>query len=84
MRLQLNDTVRIVRLLTPEREVTGSAAEPPQPRVGEIGAIVDDVGDDLYLVERVTADGYTSWLAEFARDELELVARSPRDGLGSA
>lgn len=74
---QLYDTVRIARLLTSEREVSGSAAAPPQPRVGETGAVVADVGEGLYLVEHVTADGYTIWLAEFSGDELELVARSP-------
>ena len=77
MTFRLYDTVRIARLLTPEREVSGSSAAPPQPRVGETGAVVDDVGDGLYLVEHVTADGYTTWLAEFSVAELELVARPP-------
>jgi len=76
MSFDINDTVRIVRLLTDERDVTGSAAEPPQPRAGEVGTVVDDVGDGIYLVEQLTADGYTRWLAEFAREELELVDRS--------
>jgi hypothetical protein len=75
MSFQLYDTVRVIRLLAPEREVSGSAAEPPQPHVGEAGTVVDDVGDDLFLVERVTADGLTVWLAEFAAAELELVDR---------
>jgi hypothetical protein len=77
MSFRLDDTVRVARLLVPEREVSGSAAVPPQPRVGETGTVVDDVGDSLYLVERVTADGYTTWLAEFSAAELELVARPP-------
>ena len=75
MRLQSDDTVRIVRLLEREREVTSSSAEARQPRVGETGTVVEDVGDGIYLVERTTADGYTNWLAEFATDELELVDR---------
>ncbi len=76
MAFAINDSVRIARLLADERDVTGSAAEPPQPRVGEIGTVVDDVGDGLYLVEQLTADGYTRWLAEFESEELELVERA--------
>jgi hypothetical protein len=77
MLFQLHDTVRVVRLLESEREVSGSLAESRQPRVGETGAVVADVGDDLYLVEQVTADGVTVWMAEFAAAELELVSRPP-------
>jgi hypothetical protein len=77
MSFQLSDTVRIVRLLVPDREVTGSSSAPPQPSVGEIGSVVADVGDGLFLVEHVTADGYTVWMAEFAADELELVVEPP-------
>ena len=80
MAFEIDDTVRIAKLLTPERDVTGRAAEPPQPRVGETGTIVDDVGDGIYLVERTTDDGSTQWLAEFADAELALVdRRAPRD-----
>lgn len=70
---QVEETVRIIRLLVADREVTGASASPPQPRVGETGCVVADVGDGLWLVERVTADGQSVWLAEFAADELELV-----------
>ena len=76
MAMGIGDTVRLARLITDERDVTGTAAEPPQPRVGEIGTIVDDVGDGLYLVEQLTADGCTRWLAEFASEELQLVERA--------
>ena len=76
MAFGIGDTVRVARLLVDEREVTGSAAEPPQPRVREVGIVVDDVGDGIYLVEQLTADGYTRWLAEFSDDELELVERA--------
>jgi hypothetical protein len=75
MSFELNDTVRVIRLLVSDREVMGSGAEPRQPRVGETGAVVDDVGDEIFLVERVTADGLTVWLAEFAAAELELIDR---------
>ena len=74
---EISDTVRVVRLHEPDRDVTSAFEEAPQPRIGEIATIVDDVGDGLYLVERATADGVTAWLAEFLADELELVDRGP-------
>ena len=72
----VHDTVRIVRLHAPDRDITSSLTPAPQPRIGELAMIVDDVGDDLYLVERTTDDGVSAWLAEFAGDELELVERA--------
>lgn len=74
------DEVRVVRLVAAVREVDGFSAEPPQPRVGERGTVVEPLGDDLYLVERATDDGRTLWVAEFHASELELVDRPPRDG----
>ena len=76
MRFQLDDTVRVVRLLEPEREVSGSSEPAPQPRVGDTATIVADVGDRLYLVECCTDDGVLRWMAEFAAEELELVDRT--------
>lgn len=75
MALQVDDRVRVVRLLVTEREVTGASTSPPQPRVGEEGDVVADVGEGILLVEHSTADGQTIWLSEFLEDELELVAR---------
>jgi hypothetical protein len=72
----LDDTVRIVRLLVPDREVTRSSPSAPPPRVGDWGIVVADVGDDLYLVEARTDDGVSLWLAEFADAELILVDRA--------
>ena len=69
------DEVRVIRLLTAERDVTGSSATPPQPRVGDWGTVVADVGDGLYLVESRTDDGVPLWLAEFSREELTLIDR---------
>jgi hypothetical protein len=65
------DRVRIVRLEAPERDVDGSTHPPPQPRVGEMGTIVEEVDDGIYLVERCTDDGRTLWIAEFLVSELE-------------
>ena len=69
------DVVRIARLAEDERDVDGSLDPPRQPRIGEIGTIIEQVGDDIYLVERCTDDGRTLWMAEFLAAELELVAR---------
>jgi hypothetical protein len=74
---EVGDTIRIVRLLVSPREVTGSSSSPPQPRLGEEGDVVADVGDGLLLVEHLTADGQTVWMAEFLTAELELVAHKP-------
>ena len=76
MHFQLDDTVRVVHLLEAEREVTGSAAVPPQPRIGDTGTIVADVGEGLYLVEHATDDGVTLWMAELAVEELALIERA--------
>jgi len=65
----------VIRLLTAERDVTGSSATPPQPRVGDWGTVVADVGDGLYLVESRTDDGVPLWLAEFSGEELMLIDR---------
>lgn len=77
MAFEVLDTVRVVRLREPQREVTSAFEPPPQPRPGEVATVVEDVGDGLYLVERLTDDGMTAWLAEFGEDELELVDPAP-------
>jgi len=76
MPYRLDDTVRIVRLLVPDREVNRSSPSSAPPRVGDWGVVVADVGDDLYLVEARTDDGVILWLAEFADAELMLVDRA--------
>jgi hypothetical protein len=73
--LQVDDHVRVVRLLVAHRDVTGASPTPPQPHIGEEGDVVADVGEGILLVEHATADGQTIWLAEFLEDELELVER---------
>jgi hypothetical protein len=75
MRFELADVVRVQQLTVPTREVDGPVAEPPQPRVGELGVVVGSLGDDLYLVEHATDDGRAVWMAEFLAGELVLVRR---------
>ena len=77
--LQVDDRVRVVRLLVAHRDVTGASTSPPQPHIGEEGDVVSDVGEGIVLVEHATADGQTIWLAEFLEDELELVERPMSD-----
>jgi hypothetical protein len=76
MHFQLDDSVRVVRLLEEEREVTGSSDPAPQPRVGDRATVVADVGEGLYLLESCTDDGVTLWMAEFAAEEMELIERA--------
>jgi hypothetical protein len=75
MRFELSDVVRVQQLTVPTREVDGPGADPPQPRIGELGVVVDLLGDELYLVEHVTDDGRPVWMAEFLAVELALVRR---------
>ena len=75
---RLYSRVRVSRLLTPRRAVSGSGAKTRQPEVGDTGTVVEYFGNidgATYLVESVDADGETVWLAEFSRQEL--VADTP-------
>ena len=72
----------IARLALSPREVDGPAGDPPPPRIGERGTIVDDLGDDIYLVEHATDDGMVVWIAEFHATELMLVERAEDGATG--
>ncbi|MFL5617993.1 MAG: hypothetical protein ACJ79A_06295 [Gemmatimonadaceae bacterium] len=76
MHFHPDDTVRVVRLLEAEREVSGASETPPQPRIGDTATIIADVGEGLYLVEHATDDGVTMWMAELAAEEMELIQRA--------
>ena len=67
------DQVRVINLEAEDREVDSSVDPPPRPRVGEIGVIVDEVAEGIYLVERCTDDGRLLWVAEFLGSELEKI-----------
>ena len=76
------DVVRVVRLAPHPREYTSSKGYARDPRIGDIGTIVQDYGqgrDDTapVCVECSTEDGHCIWLADFARDELEFVSHAP-------
>ena len=70
---QLFSRVRVSRLLTPQRAVSGSGAKTRQPEVGDTGTVVEYFGNcegPTYLVENVDTEGSTVWLAEFSPQEL--------------
>lgn len=75
MKFRLGDILRVRHLITSMRDVDGNAAQPPQPRLGELVTVTALLGDDLYLVEHVTDDGLPLWVAEFHETELRLVER---------
>lgn len=75
MSFEPRDLVRIRHLAVADREVDGPSARPPRPRLGELGTIVDVLGDGLFLVEHITDDGLSLWTAEFHHSELALVER---------
>ena len=72
--LSEHDVVRVVRLRTSGRHFSGSEGVRRAPRVGDEGAIVNVPAPGVFVVECVAPDGDTVWLADFRRDELELVA----------
>jgi hypothetical protein len=65
------EVVRVVRLLTPTREVCGTAGVSRQPRVGDVGSIVHVLGPRAFIVECVDPEGLTAWVADFEAEELE-------------
>lgn len=73
------DVVRIVRLSKPDRLFDGTASVMRPPRIGDVATICHEYkpGDPSasVVVEMVDEDGMTVWLADFTRDELELVNR---------
>ena len=77
--LREHDEVRVVRLLKRSRPFDGTESVCRAPAVGDVGTVVHEyVLDDpsaVLAVECVDENGYTVWLADFERDELELVRR---------
>jgi hypothetical protein len=69
--------IRVVGLTRGERPYQGTEGVERLPQVGDEGTIVfvyaPNDPDTAYAVECVDAQGYTVWLADFARAEIELV-----------
>ena len=71
-------TVRVARFVKAERFFVEGADEiTRQPRIGDEGIVVatgSHEGERLYMIECITVDGDTVWVAEFSPDELEFIA----------
>lgn len=66
------DVVRVRALNVPSRNFDGSKGVMREPRINDIGVIVHVLAEDeMFIVECVDADGYTTWLADFSAEELE-------------
>ena len=74
------DEVRVVKLLTPDRYFSGSGGVCRPPRVGDIATVCHEPSPKdqtaAVIVEMVDKHGNTIWLADFEREELELVEPS--------
>ena len=73
------DIVIIVKLATNDRKFDGTDKVKRTPRVGDIATIVYEYEpsnpNGRCIVEKVDDDGYTIWLADFEKDELEFISR---------
>ncbi len=74
------DAVRVVRLLTANRPFDGTVGVRRPPEVGDLATIVHEYDPEdpraPLAVEKVDPSGYTIWLADFERAELEPVDTS--------
>ncbi len=75
--------MRIVRLRVPERPFDGPMPGARLPRVGDIAIVAHENDpsdpDGTVVVEMSDEGGQTVWLADFDKDEIELVSR-PESG----
>jgi hypothetical protein len=73
------DVVRVVRLLTADRPYDGTEGVVRPPSIGDIATICHEYEpsdpSSSVVVEMVDQNGMTLWLADFSKEELELVER---------
>ena len=71
------DVVRVASLKKSDRSVDGPDGVKRSPQVGDFATVCHEYDADdpsaKVAAEKVTDDGSTVWLADFDRDELELV-----------
>lgn len=71
------DVVRVVRLLERDRSFGGTEGVRWPPRIGDAGTVAHEYdpssSDAPVAVEMTDKDGMTVWLADFVREELEVV-----------
>ena len=72
------DAVRVVKLLRDDREYMGGSSVARAPRIGDVAVVCHEYSPGnlaaLLAFELVDADGYTIWLADFERSELERIS----------
>ena len=78
--MRQHDAVRVVRLFSTNRPYDGAVGLRRPPKVGDLATIAHEYDPEdpraPLAVEKVDADGRVIWLADFERDELELVSTS--------
>ena len=71
-----HDIVEVVNLIDIIRQIDGTEKVMRQPRIGDVGAIVnilkDAENDSMYIVESVDNNGMTIWLSDFHQSELKI------------
>jgi hypothetical protein len=76
LNLREYDVVRVVRLSKPDRSYSGTDGASRPPKIGDVATICHEYErhnpNATVAVEMVARGGTTIWLADFARDELEL------------
>ncbi len=79
MTLREYDVVKVVKLLQKDRPFTGSESISRPPQIGDVATICHEYSPQdssaTVAVEMVNEKGYTIWLADFERSELEFVQR---------
>jgi hypothetical protein len=77
-KIQEYDVVRVTLLKDYDRSFDGSNGVKRPPQVGDLATVCDEYDPNdpsaIVAVEMVNEDGLTVWLADFDRDELELVS----------
>ena len=74
------DVVRVANLKKPDRSFDGTDGVKRPPEIGDIATVCHeydrkDISAEI-AIELVDDDGLTVWLADFDRDELELVSKA--------
>jgi hypothetical protein len=73
------DVVRVRQIVGPARDFSGTQGVSREPRVGDVATICHVYDPEDFrapvAVEMVDEKGMTVWLADFGREELELVSR---------
>ena len=67
--IKLFDSVKVISL-SGEKEFSGTDGVSRSPMIGDKGAVVD-INEEFITVEAIDDEGYTIWLADFSREEIE-------------